>query len=175
MYVKILLNIIAIAGLVIFQTAFVVNLPGIAGKINAIIIVIVFLAGLGNLRVSLWWAAGAGFLLDLYSFGVFGFNLFVLAGIAVLTDFLQHNFFTNRSLYSFLALAFFACLGYDLAVIFSGILASRQGPFFSGPDAGFLAGEAVRLGVNLSAVIAVFYAVNFTGSKLRPTLFLRRK
>jgi rod shape-determining protein MreD len=178
MYLKIIIKILTIIFLVIFQNAFMENLPGIFAEINPIIVILVFLSGLGDFKSALWLAAGAGFLLDIYSFNVFGLYLLGLSAVTIFINFLQTNFFTNRSLYSFLALTFFAVLGYDLAIrIFAGTasLVLDRNPYAFGFGAGFIANEPWRLLINLIAAAAVFYAVNFATAKLKPIFLLKHK
>ncbi len=178
MYLRIIFYILAIVGLVIFQIAFLGNLPGVFSAINPVLIVLVFISGLGSFESALWWAAGAGLLLDIYSFNVFGLYLLGLLIVALFINFLQTSFFTNRSLYSFLAVTFFAVLGYDLIIRFiagTAALMSGQSLSFFGAGYGFFADESWRMLANLFTVAVLFYLLHFVFAKFKPIFLLKYK
>ncbi|MFH0891486.1 MAG: rod shape-determining protein MreD [Candidatus Falkowbacteria bacterium] len=176
MYGKITLNAILIILLSVSQVSFVSGLPGWFVNINLPIITLVFMLALSGFRLSIFWAFGMGLLLDIYSFLPFGVYMAVFLSIAILINFFLIHFFTNRSLYSFLALAAMALLLHeilvyslsyavyfvnrrDLAVYFDGMFWSDQAGVFL---------------VNLSAVFMLFYLFTLAGKNLKPVFLIRR-
>lgn len=119
MYGKIILNIIIILLLAIFQVSFISALPKYFNEINIIILVLVFVLSFSNLRFCLYWAMGFGLLLDIYSFSIFGTYLLIFPLVMLLANFLFINFFTNRSLYSLVALSIFSSILFKLLLFIS--------------------------------------------------------
>ncbi|MDD5071207.1 MAG: rod shape-determining protein MreD [Patescibacteria group bacterium] len=174
MYLKIFLNLILVYVLAVIQVSFVAALPLGMSNLNLILIFLIFILMLSGFRLSLGWAAGAGFLLDAYSFSPFGVYLISLFFTVLLANFLLANFFTDRSLYSFMALTFFSTLFYSLLFYFLVYLFSfpeikinflRAGDFWSA--------LVYQLFFNLLSVFLLFYIVSFASKRLKP-VFLER-
>jgi len=174
MYLKIFLNLILIYILTVWQISFAAALPFGISHFNLILVILIFILMLGGFKLSLWWALGAGFLLDSYSFLPFGVYLISLFLTVLLANFLLANFFTDRSLYSFLALTFFSTLFYSflfylLTYIFSfpeikiSVLGEKE----------FWLALACQLFFNLLFVFILFYIVSFLSKRLKP-VFLER-
>jgi cell shape-determining protein MreD len=164
-------------GLAVVQIAFIGSLPFFLNALNAIIIALVWLISLREFRVVVWWSAGLGFILDLYSFLPFGLHLFSLLASVFLARWLLLNFFTNRSLYSYLALTFFAILAYEIcrqtiAAVFYAIISQQTAMNL---NINFWISEAYILGLNMAGVVAVFYAQNYISQKLRPVFLFKIK
>lgn len=104
----------AISLLAIFQGAFVSALPDFFNEINVLILILVFVLSFWNLRICLYWAIGFALMMDLYSFLIFGTYLIIFPIVIILANFLFVNFFTNRSLYSLLALSLFSSIIFKL-------------------------------------------------------------
>jgi len=174
MYLKIFLNLILIYILSVWQISFIAALPFGISYFNLILVILIFILMLGGFKLSLWWAIGAGFLLDTYSFLPFGAYLFSLFLTVLLANFLLANFFTDRSLYSFIALTFFSTLFYSLLFYLLAYL-------FSFPEIkiSFLREKEFWLAMgfqslfNLLFVFFLFYIVNFASKRLKP-VFLER-
>lgn len=100
------------------------NSLGDWGKnINLILCLVVFITIIFNYSQGLWSAFLGGLVLDLYSPLIFGIFTLVFLIIAILINFLFTNFFTNKSLYSLLALGGFAIIVYNLLFfVFVGLL-----------------------------------------------------
>ncbi|MDD5291028.1 MAG: hypothetical protein PHZ04_02820 [Patescibacteria group bacterium] len=174
MYLRIFLNLILIYILSVCQVSFIAALPLGMSYFNLILVAIIFILTLSGFRLSLWWALGAGFLLDIYSFFPFGVYLISLFFTVLLANFLLANFFTDRSLYSSIALTFFSTLFYSLLFFLLAFL-------FSFPEIKIstLAGKEFWLALgyqsffNLLFVFLLFYIVNFASKRLKP-VFLDR-
>ncbi len=173
---KILLNSILILILALVQTGFISGLPSWFGNFNLSLIILLFILVMGGLNLSLWWVIGTGTLLDIFSFEPFGTHLFSLVLTIVIVNFLLVHFFTNRSLYSFLALTFFGSLfyeffsnsiGYFLSLILNKVS-------FLVLDERFWTGELKQLILNLFGTLILFYAFNFLSVKLKPVFLIKR-
>lgn len=174
MYLRIFLNLILIYILSVWQISFIAALPFGISHFNLILVILIFILILGGFKLSLWWAIGAGFLLDVYSFLPFGIYLISLFSMVLLTDFLLANFFTDRSLYSFLALTFFSTLFYSflfylLTYIFS--FPEIKISVFGGKEFWLVLG--FQLFFNLLSVFLLFYIFSFASKRLKP-VFLER-
>jgi len=170
MYFRIIFNTLLILALIVFQLGFVKGLPGWLNAVNLMAIVLVFLVSLARFRTALGWAIGMGVLLDVYSFLPFGVHILVLVGCVYLLRFLIVNFFTNRSLYAFLGLIFFAFIGYELMLYGLGYAAFGLGLEGIDWDFGtsFWWHELGGLVMNGVAVTLVFYVLNLISNTLRP-------
>ena len=177
LYRQILFNAILIIALLIIQRAFIGELPGMFNNLNLVVVVLLFVLVLGGLKLSIIWSIAIGFLLDVFSFEPFGLYLITLSITILAAYFLLNSFFTNRSLYSFLALAtltivinefcwqvslsFLKLFGYDRSVSILSL------DFFLN----FLA----QLFLSLLAIIIIFQTVNFISHKLKPVFLFRPK
>ena len=175
MYQKIIINIFLLVGLAIVQLAFIGSLPPPANAFNIAIIVLVWLLPLSSYRTVIWWSAGIGVLFDLYSFLPFGTHLLSLLGALALGRWLLLDFFTNRSLYSYLALTFFTTLTYEVSwqAVAAFVLFISGEPANLDFGADFWAREGYLIGLNMAGVAAIFYAYGFISHKLKPTFLFK--
>ncbi len=175
MYFRIITNLIFIVFLAAIQITFVGNLPFYFNNINLLIIVLVFVLVLGGLRLALTWAVGLGILFDFYyflPFGSFVINLFLTS---LLTYFLLRNFFTNRSLYSFLALGFFANISYNIIlflIIYLNSFLTKTSSSLSF-NINLLKLELMQIILNSLVIIMGFYLINFITYRWRPVFLLK--
>jgi len=176
MYLKIFLNFILIAILALFQFSFVSALPFKLDNFNFTLVALIIVLMVSSFKTSLWWVIGLGFLLDTYSFLPFGvysvcFFLTVLAA-----NFLLNNFFTDRSLYSFLALTFLSSVCFNLLfyafIYFWGVFEGEAAIIIFGKE--FWINLAWQIFLNILAVFFLFHITNFVSKRLRP-VFLERK
>ncbi|HTW97065.1 MAG TPA: hypothetical protein VMD74_05405 [Candidatus Methylomirabilis sp.] len=166
-----------IFALVILQLAFVSGLPSWLAQFNLLLIFLVFSLEWSKDETMIWWFLLVGFLFDLYWSGSFGFYLIFWPLIWLWAKFLSANFFTNRSLYSFLGLAFFTAVFYYFLLNIMFYL--RQ--IFSGKSSvifflvkNFWVNLAAGLVINLLAVIILFYLVNLASDRLRPVFIIKK-
>jgi hypothetical protein len=177
MYGKIFANIILIIGLAAIQLSFISGLPPVLSSLNIIIVSAVWWLNLSGLKTAMWRLAGIGYILDLYSFAPAGVYLISLLAVALLTHWLLNNFFTDRSLYAFVALTFFATVAYEATWRLFGALAffiARHPQIWEfGRD--FWLDKAYLAGLNLAAVIAAFYFYGFISKRLKPVFLSKSK
>jgi len=177
MYSKIFLNLILIIFLVICQLSFIGGLPWLFNKLNLILIVLIFILGLKDLKTALWWSIGVGFLFDVYSFSPFGFYLISLLFTVLVINFLLTSFLTDRSLYSFLALTFFATIFYEfflnLIIYMGNFFIARTNFFILTRE--FWANISVQIILNLLTVFILFYVVSFLSQRLKPVFLIRKR
>lgn len=174
MYFRVFINALFILALVVFQLGFIKGLPGWLNSVNLMLVVLVFLTSLSGFRAAFAWAVGMGLLLDIYSYIFFGAHILILAACAYLLHFLIVNFFTNRSLYAFLALIFFGFLGYEILLFSFSYLAHVLG--VAGPDWNFGRNfwwhELQGVITNGALVLLVFYALNIISNTFKPVFLM---
>ena len=167
---KTVLNSILILCLVAVQLGFLSGLPGWLSSTNLVLVVLVFLLGLYNLNMALAWAAAAGLLIDFFGFDLFGAHTTAFILAAIITDLLLVNFFTNRSLYSFLALTAmaFACYEITLLLFINGHSLITGGAYALIPGRSFFVVKSESLIMNLAAVLIIFFLLAFASKKFKP-------
>lgn len=171
---KYLINTILIIGLVFIQLSFISSLPGYFNGLNLIIVALVFLLVLEGLNPSFYYIMVAGLIYDFFSFQLFGTHLLSFLLSLILINFLLINFFTDRSLYSFLALTFFAIIGQE---IFLNLIEYASRFLLSSDYYNILTWQYYKLlvgklAVNLILSLLLFYFMSFASAKLKP-VFLR--
>lgn len=103
----------------LLQYSFFNSLPGFWGKINLPLLAVICLFIFYNFKNSLYLAIFLGIFLDLFSFYFFGVYTLVFILTLFLADFVWTNFFTNRSIYSFLILGGFLSIFYNFTLYLS--------------------------------------------------------
>ena len=98
----------------LIQIGLLNSLDDWGNRINLILCLVVFITIIFNYSSGLWAAFIGGLILDLYSPLTFGIFTLIFLIIAILANFLFTNFFTNKSLYSLLALGGLASILYGL-------------------------------------------------------------
>ncbi|MDO9399179.1 MAG: hypothetical protein Q7T79_00615 [bacterium] len=171
---KIIYNIVLIIFLVIFQIAFINNLPAGLNNLNLILVVLIFILCLVNLNYALAWVIGLGWLLSIFLFVPFGMYLISLFLTIVFSNLLLTNFFTNRSLYSFLTLTGLATIIYEIFLNSFNYLVN----LFSKENLliinwSFWSDKISGLVLNLLVVAILFYFINFFSKRFSPTFLLK--
>ncbi len=113
-------------------------------------------------------------LLDFYSFLPFGVFIVLFISLSVFIYLLSDRVFTNRSLYSFWALTFFATIFcrflFEFLRYFSKSFVSQTELLLLHNDFWISLGEAIA--VNLILMLVLFYIFNFVSNRFRP-VFIR--
>lgn len=176
MYFKIVLNFFIILFLVVVQFGFVSAMPFFYSGSNLLLVAIIFVQALFDEELAWFWVLGIGMIFDVMSFSFFGTHILAYSAAFFVVNILQKNYFTNRSLYSFFALATMATLSFKLALFSTASLYS----FFSGQSSldfsqnFFWQGELYSLMANLGLVFIAYVLVNFMTKKLKPVFLLKR-
>ena len=113
-YLKILACFILALIIFLFQYSFLNSLPGFLGRLNLILFLSIWFFIFRNFRISFYFSISAGIIMDIFSFYPFGLYSFSFLTTIFLANFIWQNFFTNRSIYSFLALSFSMTLFFNL-------------------------------------------------------------
>jgi rod shape-determining protein MreD len=166
MWYKIILNIFLIAFGIIFQLSFVSNFPFPLNHINIFLLGVIFVLAAYNFELAMIWGISSGWLLDVYSFEIFGVYLITLFFCVLFINFILNNFFTNRSLYSFLAMVFFSTLFFQLFLL--GISYTINYHSEDVANGFSYTNFGAALFANLFATIIVFYLFNVFSIRLRP-------
>lgn len=115
--------ILLVVATLILQLALESSFNFLSGKINLVLIALVFLVNLEKFDFVAWFAVGAGLLSDVYSATPFGIMSLSLFFTAVICFVLFNNFFTNYSFYSIMILGLIAIISYHfLFFLFSASL-----------------------------------------------------
>lgn len=184
MAIKIIANGILIIILAIAQISFIGGLPGIAGDLNLALVVLIFILGFSGFGPAMFWAFGMGFLFEVFSFLPFGAYLFSLIATVIIANFLLNYFFTNRSVYSFLALSGFASAAYGLSVYYFARVAgsARQVLISAGAnssaeitDKNFLFSIPKQICLNILITVVIYYIIYFLGKSFRPVFLIKNK
>lgn len=157
----------------LLQFSFISGLPLALNNFNLILVILIFILSFGSLKLSMWWAVSAGFLLDTFSFLPFGVFLASLPLTILAANFFIVKFFTNRSLYSFFALTFLTTIFYNIILNLINYLAGYKSALFSFNRI-FLVSLGEQIILNLFAALIIFYIINFISNKWRPVFLIKR-
>ncbi len=97
----------------VIQISFISALPNPFYNINIIILILAVYLILNNIEEIMPWTILFGFLLDLHSFYFFGLNIISLILALLIADLFLRQFFTNRSIYSFVFIASIALFCFE--------------------------------------------------------------
>lgn len=175
MVLRIIINIALIIILAVAQVSFISGFNGWLDNLNLLLIILIFILGFAGLDSALYWAVGAGFILEIFSFLPFGVYLISLALTIAAASLLLNYLFTNRSLYSFLMLAAITTAIYNF-IIYAFIF------FFNGVDkleplsgSRILISFSEQIGLNLLATAIIFYIIHLLIKNFRPMFLMKGK
>jgi hypothetical protein len=177
MYLRLLFKFIFVIALAAVQVAFVSALPVWTRELNLVIIFLVFsLEWNGGYR-TIWWFLLIGLFFDLYFSLFFGFFLILFPVMFLFVSFLSTNFLTNRSLYSFWGLTFFATIFYYFIYNASFYLAgffseSRSTLFVLTKNFWFRLADGLIM--NLLAVFILFYLTSAFSQRFKPVFIIKK-
>jgi rod shape-determining protein MreD len=175
MYGKIATNIFLIILLSVAQLSFVSSMPLFFNQANLLIVTLIFILTAFNFKVAILWAFGAGLVFDFFSFSVFGTILLSFVIMIYFAHLLLDNFFTNRSLYTFIALVSIATFFYGLLFYFFNYLGLEL--IGNGQSATvikkIIENMVYQILVNDFITAIVFYGVNFISQKLKPFFLVK--
>jgi cell shape-determining protein MreD len=110
-FIKIFFLVILV---LLIQGSVLNSFSNIVNRFNLFLFLTIWLFIFYDFRNSLSFALISGVILDIFSFYPFGIFTISFLLMVILADFVWNNFFTNRSIYSFLALSFILTLFYNL-------------------------------------------------------------
>lgn len=173
MTVKIITHIILIISLAVAQISLISGLPGSLGNLNLALVVLIFILGFSGFASAASWIIGLGFLLEIFSFLPFGAYLLSLSLTVIVANFLLNYFFTNRSLYSFLALTGLATIIYEAIINFFVFIFVETNSAVASVAGNFWLAALERIGENLLLVLVIYYIIHFLGRNFKP-VFLKK-
>jgi len=173
MTVKIITNIILIVFLGAVQLALISGLPGPAGNLNLALVVLIFILGFSSFDFVVAWAVGLGFLLEIFSFLPFGAYLISFSLTIIIVSWLLNYFFTNRSLYSFLALTGLATIIYELMINFIVLIFVGINLLALITSDNFWYFLLEKIGLNLLFSFIIYYIIYFLGRSLKPVFLIK--
>lgn len=177
MYKRIIINSILILSLVIIQLSLISGLPARLNNLNLILVILIFILGLAGLDLAVWWIIGTGVLLDIFFFMPFGVFLICLSLTIIVTNFFLTSFFTDRSIFSFLALVSLATFVYEILLTLISYVVYLLSPVEISLilNKTFWLAKLSQLGLNLIITIFIFYLVHFIKKELRPVFLVKNK
>jgi len=176
MYLKIILKSFLILFLIVIQLSFISALPAYFSNINIVLISLVYLLMITDLSSTINYAIALGILMDAFSFNIFGSYLFSFLLSIVLANFLLEHFFTNRSLYAFVALILSATLFNFLFLSLINIVYSVFiGMSMLSFNENYFRYVFSQLVLNSFFMVVVFYLTNFLSNTFRPVFLVNKK
>ncbi len=176
MYLKILINFILIVFLVSLQGAFIPALPSYFSNINILLVFLVFTLIVNGIDRALFYAFFAGIIMDIFSFMPFGTYSFSFIFSILAANFLQINFFTNRSLYSFLALTASATiLSFLFSVIFNLLVSLFFTENYLSLNNELYLSAVYQLFINTILMVFVYYLTSYLSKSFRPVFLSKGK
>lgn len=175
MYKKYIFQILILLLISAMEISFISGLPLYLSNLNLPLIALVFILVLGDLPAAVLYSLGFGLILDIYSFSFFGMHIVSFTTTVLAANFLLIKFFTDRSLYTFLALTGSATIIYELIAnsldyIFC-LLSNKARITIWGNF--FLKAELYQLFYNLAAAFLIFYAVHYISKSFKPVFLIK--
>jgi rod shape-determining protein MreD len=163
--------------LLLLQFSFIGALPFAWRQFNLVLVFLLLILFFFGFEPAVWLAVILGFFSDLLSFDYFGLQLLVLPLVLIFAHLWLVNWFTNRSVYSFLALTLAATVLYNLVFYASIYIIGR---FFSDSNDFFLwqgnfwSGLGLQIISNSVSLFLFFIIANFFSTRFKP-VFLDKK
>ena len=171
MSTKIIGHLVLIILIALLDIAFMSRLPLGLNQVHLFPIILVFIFLLGNIRYSAWWVLGGSYMLELFSFGVYGLHflglILALGAIYILFE----RVMTNRSLYSIAAVSGISVLLYNSS-LFLELYFNNQQRDISWPK--FFTEQGVIILYSIVIAIILFYLINAATKRLRPVFLAQR-
>ncbi|KKR91735.1 MAG: hypothetical protein UU95_C0003G0057 [Parcubacteria group bacterium GW2011_GWC2_42_12] len=175
MAAKIIVNILLIITLGIAQISFISGWSAPYSDLNLVLVILIFILGFASFNLAVWWSFGVGFILEIFFFLPFGAYLISLILTIIIANFLLDYFFTNRSLYSFLALVALATAASELIINFMAYIFIEANRYFFPVEPAFWLSLLEQIGLNLLLTFFIYYLVHFFGRNLRPVFLMKIK
>lgn len=176
MYLKIFFNIFFILFIAVLQSSFVSALPSYFSNLNLVLLFLVFILIIDGLDLALFYAFAIGLTMDYLSFMPFGIYALSFIFMVLVTNFLLVNFFTNRSLYSFLALtASSSIINFIFVLILNISVSIFLNINFISLNNEFYSSAIYQLFLNSFFMIFVYYLTNYLSNSFRPVFLIKNK
>lgn len=177
MYKKYLLHFFIIIFIFTVETAFISGLPLYLSNLNLLLVALIFVLGLGDLEIAVLYSLCLGILVDIFSFSFFGVHTASLILTILSANFFLVKFFTDRSLYTFLALVGLATVIYEFFIngldFIISVLSNHERMAIW--NSAFLKAEFYQIAYNLAASFLVFCLVHYISNSLKPVFLLKKK
>ncbi|MEI7497685.1 MAG: hypothetical protein WCK11_00180 [Candidatus Falkowbacteria bacterium] len=150
-------------------------MPGVLAYTDVAIIFLLVVLVLYDVTTAFYFGLMLGIIFDVLNFWSFGQAVIGIEVVLVVCYILLTKVFTNRSLYSFLALTLIATVVYWLAIRITDI---TTGFVFSAPSHLFFNPVALRLlgwkiGLNLITSAITFQIATFISHSLKPVFLMK--
>ncbi len=159
----------------IFQISFLPSLGYPIDNLNLIISIIIFITAIISYKMGIWLAFGFGLILDLYSIYPFGLLAIALILTVIGLNLFFDNFFTNRSLYSLLALGIIGTFIFNAMLAIFNLLNFISNPVDNNINflnITFFYNFSWQIGLNLAILALMFLSLDSINRKLRSNFIL---
>ncbi len=176
MRIRVLFIIFFVFLLSSFQVGLVSSLPLGLNHVNMALVLLVVLLALFPYKYILMLSFALGIIFDLYSFSPFGVNILTFIITLSLANFLLNNFFTDRSLRSFIALIFFSSfLNYFLSILFINFIYFMLGEVVILVNRNIFYIFLKEAGYNIALTIILFSTLHYFSNNFKPVFLIKAK
>ena len=169
-FLSILSDLAILLFLTLIQLSFVMTLPRPLENLNIILSFIIFITVILNYHRGLFWAVGAGILLDIYTLEPFGVTSISLYLTVIIMNYLFDHFFTNRSYYTLFVLGILGTALFNILLILVKMMLSwfNIKSLLSQPKfifTSFLSDVVWQAGLNVLCLFIIFFVFNYMSRK----------
>jgi hypothetical protein len=156
---KLFFSFLALVAVVMIQVSFLSTWSMPVKAFNLTVSLVLFLTIIGYYRQALWWAFGAGVLLELFSFGLFGLAVVSLLLTVIFAHFLAVHIFTNRSVYSLIGIGISGSFFYNVLILVGtwSMTLLLPNPWYRAVDAYGLSFMLWQVGLNTLILLIIFF------------------
>ncbi len=171
----ILSNALIITIISAIHLSFVLGLPSFLSNSNIILVTLIFILIFRGFEPALYYSIAFGFILGIFLFAPFNFYIIIFTFVTIFSNFLLNNFFTNRSIYSFLSIGAITTITYTFLIKISQylIIFFKKNELIFTFDYIFFINVLSSLFLNSLFIILMFFIINLFNKGLRP-IFLKR-
>ncbi|PIR95009.1 hypothetical protein COT95_01035 [Candidatus Falkowbacteria bacterium CG10_big_fil_rev_8_21_14_0_10_37_6] len=159
--------------LFLLQNSFLPAAPSFFQHANIILVYCVLLLLISNVNFSLYNALLLGLLMDIYSPNLFGANIFSLLAAVFLSYIFFRQFFTDKSVYTFIFLISIATIFFNIfysAIVFVANFITVEFDFAEFFAKRFFLGIFYSIVLNNILTALAFYVVSYFSTRLKPFL-----
>jgi len=157
---------------ILLQVSFISALPAYINAIFLPLIMVIFFTVVISYERALVLALIGGLLLDIYSINIFGVATVSLVATTILTNFLFSHLFTNRSVYSLVALGTIGVIFYNASIVALPyvINAIRSSEYQQNLGLSIFSSLGWDLGLNLASLVLLYFLFSIISPRLKPSI-----
>ncbi len=175
-YIKRIIQVFLLYLLIIIQITFISSLNFPLYLINLPLLLLSTVVIIDRTNIYIYLALIIGFIFDVYTFSAFSVYMFSFVITAIISRFLQISYFTNRSVYSFIAITIFITLIFNFSYhIFNyifNIYNLTEGFFLS--QSYFWQALGYKIIFHSVIITILFYIINFSTRRMKPYILEKK-